>query len=94
MNLAFLLSNGMTLSLGLSVLALIVAILLIRQIMAASAGNEKMGKIAAAVQEGAQAYLGRQIRAISYIAMPMTVLVWSLRVCLEPSVSWWGQCVL
>jgi K(+)-stimulated pyrophosphate-energized sodium pump len=79
MNLAFFLSNGMTLSVGLSVLALVVALLLIRQIMAASAGNEKMGRIAAAVQEGAQAYLGRQIRAISFIAIPMTVLVWYIK---------------
>jgi K(+)-stimulated pyrophosphate-energized sodium pump len=75
MNLAFLAANGIPLSLGLSVAALGCALLLVRQIMRSSAGNEKMGQIAAAVQDGAQAYLGRQIRAISYIAVPMTVVV-------------------
>jgi K(+)-stimulated pyrophosphate-energized sodium pump len=76
MNLAFLANNGIPVSIALSLAGLGCALLLIRQIMASSAGNEKMGKIAAAVQEGAQAYLGRQIRAVAYIAVPMTAVVW------------------
>jgi K(+)-stimulated pyrophosphate-energized sodium pump len=79
MNLAFLAANGIPLSLVLSVAGLGCALLLVRQIMSSSAGNEKMGQIAAAVQEGAQAYLGRQLRAISFIAVPMTVAVWYIR---------------
>ncbi len=38
-----------------------------------------MGQIAAAVQEGAEAYLGRQVRAVCYIAVPMVVAVWYIR---------------
>ena len=42
------------------VLAIVYAIWATRSVMAADAGSEKMQEIAAAVREGAQAYLKRQ----------------------------------
>jgi K(+)-stimulated pyrophosphate-energized sodium pump len=51
------------------------AIILIRVIMASPAGNAKMQQIAAAVQEGAKAYLGRQVRTISVIAVVIAALL-------------------
>jgi K(+)-stimulated pyrophosphate-energized sodium pump len=46
-----------------------------RQVLAMSPGNEKMQDIAAAIQEGAQAYLGRQYTAIAIVGVIVAVLV-------------------
>lgn len=48
-----------------ALLALVVAGVLVRQVLAASTGTEKMQEIAQAVQEGAAAYLRRQFRTLS-----------------------------
>ncbi|MBM3478737.1 MAG: sodium-translocating pyrophosphatase [Alphaproteobacteria bacterium] len=45
------------------------------QVMAAPAGNERMRAIAAAVQEGAQAYLNRQYRTIAIVGAAVFVLL-------------------
>ena len=45
--------------------ALVVAAVLVREVLAASEGTEKMKEIAAAVQEGAAAYLNRQFKTLS-----------------------------
>ena len=47
-----------------ALLALVVAGVLVRQVLAASKGTEKMQEIAQAVQEGAAAYLRRQFRTL------------------------------
>ena len=52
--------------LAISLAALVVAFVLRAQVLAASEGTEKMREIAAAVQEGAAAYLARQFRTLSY----------------------------
>jgi K(+)-stimulated pyrophosphate-energized sodium pump len=49
--------------------ALGVAALLVREVLAADEGTEKMKEIAAAVQEGAAAYLARQFRTLGVFAI-------------------------
>jgi len=79
MSSAFLVSNGLLLSLFCAVLGLVYAAYLIRWILASPAGNERMREIAAAVQQGANAYLNRQIMSIGAIAVVIFALVWAGR---------------
>lgn len=49
--------------------ALVVAVVLVRQVLAAGEGTDNMKRIAAAVQEGANAYLARQLRTLGVFAV-------------------------
>ena len=62
-------------SIGLGVLAIIYGIVTSRQILSASAGNAKMQEIAAAIQEGAQAYLNRQYTTIAGVGVVAAILL-------------------
>jgi K(+)-stimulated pyrophosphate-energized sodium pump len=55
----------------IALLALAVAGWLVREVLAASQGTEKMQEIARAVQEGAAAYLRRQFRTIGIFVVPI-----------------------
>jgi K(+)-stimulated pyrophosphate-energized sodium pump len=58
-----------------AILALLVGWSLMRGVLAADEGTEKMKEIALAIQEGAMAYLRRQFRTIAVIIVPLAVLV-------------------
>ena len=68
--------NLITISIVLGLLAVVYGIVTSRQVLGASAGNEKMQEIAAAIQEGAQAYLGRQYRTIAMVGVVVAALVY------------------
>jgi K(+)-stimulated pyrophosphate-energized sodium pump len=55
--------------------AVLYGIVTSRQVLSASPGNAKMVEIGAAIQEGAQAYLGRQYRTIAVVGVVVAVLV-------------------
>jgi K(+)-stimulated pyrophosphate-energized sodium pump len=57
------------------VVALGYALTLIKGIVASPAGNERMKQIAGAIEEGAKAYLNRQVASISKIAAVIVVLL-------------------
>lgn len=60
---------------AIALLALVVARLLVRQVLAAGEGTERMREIAAAVQEGANAYLARQLRTVAVFAVVVFFLL-------------------
>src|SRR6202521_1292566 len=57
------------------VLALIYAIWATSSVLAADPGNEKMQEIAAAIREGAQAYLRRQYATIAVVGVVIFLIV-------------------
>jgi K(+)-stimulated pyrophosphate-energized sodium pump len=58
-----------------ALLALAVGFALMKGVLAAEQGTPKMREIAAAIQEGALAYLRRQFRTIGLILIPLVVIV-------------------
>lgn len=70
--------NLLTLVLGLGLLAIAVAVLLARQVLAQDNGTPAMRVISDAIQEGAQAFLRRQNRTIAFLAIPVALLLYAL----------------
>ena len=64
-----------TISILLGLLAVVYGFVTSRQVLGAPAGNEKMQEIAAAIQEGAQAYLKRQYTTIAMVGVVVAVIV-------------------
>jgi Na+/H+-translocating membrane pyrophosphatase len=59
----------------LGLLAVVYGFVTSRQVLGASAGSDKMQEIAAAIQEGAQAYLKRQYTTIGMVGVVVAILV-------------------
>jgi K(+)-stimulated pyrophosphate-energized sodium pump len=68
-------SAALTLSLACAVLALVYGALSAKWILALPTGNERMRTIAAAVQEGASAYLNRQYTTIAIVGALLFVVI-------------------
>jgi K(+)-stimulated pyrophosphate-energized sodium pump len=58
-----------------ALIALAVGFYLVRAVNAADTGTDKMREIAAAIQEGAMAYLRRQFKTIAVIVIPLAIIV-------------------
>ncbi len=71
----FLIDSGIPFSLFLGGIGLVVAILLIRSVVKQSVGTELMQKVAGAIQDGAKAYLNRQVRTISIISLGIALVL-------------------
>jgi len=67
--------NLVTIAIALGLLAVLYGFVTSRQVLGASAGTDKMQEIAAAIQEGAQAYLRRQYSTIAIVGVVVAVLV-------------------
>ena len=59
-----------------SVIALVYGAFLISSIMKKPTGNDRMKEIAAAIQAGAKAYLNRQYKTITMIAIVLFIVLW------------------
>ena len=71
-------SNALVFALACGAAAVLYGAVTVRGVMAASGGNERMREIAAAIQEGARAYLNRQYSTIAGVGVAAALLFWSL----------------
>src|SRR5207245_49499 len=69
------LNSGVPLSMLCAVIGVAFAFFLILAVIRHSAGNERMREISAAVQEGAKAYLNRQVKTVSVVAVIIFILL-------------------
>jgi K(+)-stimulated pyrophosphate-energized sodium pump len=67
--------NLLLISIGLGVLAIVYGIITSSQVLSSSPGNARMQEIAAAIQEGAQAYLNRQYTTIALVGIVVAAIV-------------------
>jgi len=66
---------GLQLALGCAALAIVYGLVVARWIVAQPNGNEKMQQIAAAIQEGAGAYLRRQYQTIAIVGVILFLVI-------------------
>ncbi|MEW5902877.1 MAG: sodium-translocating pyrophosphatase [Pseudomonadota bacterium] len=68
-------SDGLIFALCCAFIAILYGVLSIRWIIRLPAGNDKMRSIAAAIQEGARAYLNRQYRTIALVGVALFLAI-------------------
>jgi K(+)-stimulated pyrophosphate-energized sodium pump len=68
----------LTLILGISVLGLVFALYLMRDVLRRDTGTDKMREISDAIKSGAEAFLKRQYRTIIYLAVALACLIYIL----------------
>jgi len=68
-------SPGLMIALGCAVLAIVYGVVSIQWILAKPTGNDRMREIAAAIQEGASAYLNRQYTTIGIVGAILFVVI-------------------
>ncbi|MDE1970538.1 MAG: sodium-translocating pyrophosphatase [Patescibacteria group bacterium] len=64
------------LPLGVSALGILYSVYLIQSVLSLPAGDEKMKQISHAVQEGSEAYLARQNKAVFVVAVVIAIVLW------------------
>ncbi len=69
-------SNTLVFALAAGLVAVGYGLFLASWILKRPTGDEKMRSIAAAIQEGAKAYLGRQTRTLAYVAIVLALVIW------------------
>ena len=62
--------------LAAGVIGILVGLFLMKGVLAAEQGSEKMREIARAIQEGAEAFLSRQFKTIAVIVVPLALLIY------------------
>ena len=58
-----------------AIISIVFGVVLIKKILKAPSGNDKMKEIANAIQEGAKAYLTRQYKTIAYLAVVIFIIL-------------------
>jgi K(+)-stimulated pyrophosphate-energized sodium pump len=58
-------------------LAIVYGVVTARQVLAADSGTQRMQEIAAAIQEGARAYLNRQYSTIAVVGVVVCIILWA-----------------
>src|ERR1700722_15979215 len=66
---------AITLGVATGILAIIYGAVLIRYVLSQSPGNQRMQEIAAAIQEGAMAFLRRQYTTVAIVAVVLAILI-------------------
>ena len=70
--------NALWLSLGAALLAVLYGLVSVTWVLGRPQGNERMQEIAAAIQEGAKAYMNRQYLTIGIVGAVLFVVLWLL----------------
>ena len=68
--------NLLLIAIACGVIAVLYGLVTSRQVLGASAGNQRMIEVAGAIQEGAAAYLRRQYTAIAIVGVVVAVLIY------------------